>query len=325
MMKKLLATAVMLAGIAGAPLVVSAEEITLNAVTLTPKKAGIARGFKQFFDKVNEKFSGELKIRWRGGPEVVPSFKQAESVRLGAMDMTITSPSYYAGLVPPSSTMNLSFKSYDDIRKTGYYERMTEIHADKGLVFLGEVPATKVQFYIFLKDPIKGLEDLKGRRIRVFPTVLPMIEKLGATPLVLPIGEIYTAMERGAIDGFVRGKTGWPEQFKGVVHHVVTPGVYRAGFPVLVNDKSWSKLPEDLQKRVMAYVRDELSSEIDAGWDAHVAQGDEQMAKAGFNVIELTGEEKDRYFKLVLDAAWEKVGKDAGEEIAGELHKMLVE
>ncbi len=41
-----------------------------------------------FVEEVNTKFAGEVKINWRGGPEVMPPFKQAEGVRNKAMDMT---------------------------------------------------------------------------------------------------------------------------------------------------------------------------------------------------------------------------------------------
>lgn len=234
-MKQFLKSAVVAAGITMIGGAAIAEEYTMNAVTLSPRQADISRGFAMFIDEINEEFDGEFQINWRGGPEVMPPFGQAEAVRNGAMDMTFTSPSYYSGLVPASSTMNLSFKDYNEIRTTGYYERMTELHAERNLVFLGEVPATDLAFHLFLNTPIETLADIQGLRIRVFPTLLPLVNALGAEPLVLPMGEIYTAMERGAIDGFMRGTVGWAAQFEGVVTHVVYPGVYRAGFPILVN------------------------------------------------------------------------------------------
>ncbi|WP_112320957.1 TRAP transporter substrate-binding protein DctP [Oceanibium sediminis] len=301
-----------------------AEEITMNAVSLAPRQADIAKGFAMFVDEINAKFDGEFQINWRGGPEVMPPFGQAEAVRNGAMDMTVTSPSYYSGLVPTSTTMNLSFLRYDEIRPTGYYERMTELHAEQDLVFLGEVPATDLAFHMFLNKPVETLSDMEGLRIRTFPTLLPMLEALGAEPLVLPMGEIYTAMERGAIDGFMRGAVGWAEQFEGVVTHVVYPGVYRAGFPVLVNKAAWGELPEDLQQRIVTFVRDDLSSRIDEIWAADVAAGVEEMAAAGFTVVELSDEDAQKLRETAIDAAWAVIAEEAGAEVAAELRAMLV-
>lgn len=324
-MNKLLTSAALATSLLMAPLAVAAEEITMSAVSLVPKKAGIARGFHMFVDEINEKFKGEFQIDWRGGPEVMPPFKQAEGVRGGAVDIAFTSPSYYSGLVSTSPTMNLSFKDYNEIKASGYYDRMAEIHAERGLVLLGEVPATDVQFYIFLSDKIDSLDDLKGLRIRVFPSLLPMIESLGATPLVLPMGEIYTAMERGAIDGFVRGKVGWAEQFEGLVKYVVTPGVYRAGFPILVNADAWAEVPEDLQNRIRDFVQNDLAPRIDDSWGEFIALGDSQMEKAGFETIVLRGEDHDAYIQNAIASAWGAMAESAGMDAAAELEAMLVD
>jgi TRAP-type C4-dicarboxylate transport system substrate-binding protein len=325
-MKKLLSLSA--AAITGCMLLTSthimAAEVTLNALTFAPKKAGISRGFRMFIKDVNNKFAGEFKINWRGGPEIMKSFGHAGAVRKGAIDMTFTSPSYYQGLVSASPTMNFSFKNYNEIAATGYYEKMTELHAKRGLIFLGELPSSKGRFHIFLAKPIKTLADLKGRRIRVFPTLLPLIKAVGATPLVLPIGAIYTAMERGTIDGFVRGKTGWPKQFKGVVHYIVRPGVYRAGFPILINPKAWSKVNPVLQKRITQYVRNDLAPRIDKSWDDYHALGEKQMKAAGFKTIELNAADRKKFLKLAIDSAWGALAKKMDKKLAAELRGMLV-
>ncbi|KPN63615.1 TRAP-type C4-dicarboxylate transport system, substrate-binding protein [Aliiroseovarius crassostreae] len=310
---------------AALPFVAAADEIKLNAVSLAPKQASIAAGFHVFVDEVNREFADEIKINWRGGPEVMPPFKQAEAVRNGAIDMTFTSPSYYSGLIPSSSTLNMSFKTYDEIAATDYHERMTEIHAEKGLVYLGEVPATDLSFLIYLKEPVSSLEDLKGKRIRVFPTLVPLIEALGATPIVLPIGEIYTALERGTIDGFMQGPIDAEKQFEGVISAVVYPGVYRAAFPILVNEKSWNELPEDLQSRLITFVRDDLSPRIEQIWAEKVAASAIAMEAAGFQRIDLSEEETALYRKIAIDAAWSVIAENAGEELAAELRAMLVD
>lgn len=324
-MKHVLKSAAIAAGIVLAGGVAIAETYTMNAVTLAPRQADISRGFAMFIEEVNAEFEGEFKINWRGGPEVMPPFGQAEAVRNGAMDMTFTSPSYYSGLVPASSTMNLSFKTYDEIRPTGYYERMTELHAEQDLVFLGEVPATDLAFHIFLNTPVETIEDLDGLRIRVFPTLLPLVKSLGGEPLVLPMGEIYTAMERGTIDGFMRGTVGWAEQFEGVVTHVVYPGVYRAGFPILVNQDAWAELSEDLQQRITTFVRDDLAPRIDEIWATDVAEGVEEMEKAGFEVVQFSDEDAERLREIAIDSAWSEIAGSAGEEVAAELRSMLVD
>lgn len=304
---------------------VQAEEIQLNVVSFTPKTAVVSHGFKLFIDDINEKFDGELELKWRGGPEVMPPFRLADAVRNGSIDMALVSPSYYSGLVPSSTTSNLSLKSYEEIKATGYYDRMTKIHADRGLHYLGEIPASDVKFFIFLKEKVAGPEELKSKRIRVFPTILPFVKALGAEPLVLPMGEIYTAMERGVIDGFAQSNLGWVDQFTDVVNYYITPSFYRAGFNVLVNPEAWGELPPELQTRVQDYVRNDLAPRIDDSWDKIIATGYQQMADAGFKEIALTGDEGKKYLDLALDAAWGDYETKIEPDLYAELKHMLVD
>jgi len=320
-MKHLIASALVAMTTFAAP--AFADAVKIDAVTLAPRQAYISNPFKMFVEEVNAKFANEVEITWRGGPEVMPPFKQAEGVRNGAMDMTYTSPSYYQGLVPTSGTMNLSFKTYDEIAATNYHERMTELHAEKDLILLGEIPASQLDFLIYMKDKVSGLDDLKGKRIRVFPTLLPLVKALGAEPIVLPMGEIFTAMERGAIDGYMQGPVGQAQQFEGLVKTVIYPGVYRAGFPVLLNKDTWNKMSPDLQKRLTAFLRDDFAPRMDNIWTETIAENQKAMDAAGFNRLSLPDDEAARYEKIAMDAAWAVTAENAGAEIAAELRKML--
>ena len=300
-----------------------ADAVKIDAVTLAPKPVYINKPFKMFVDAVNKKFAGEIEINWRGGPEIMPPFKQAEGVRNGAVDMTYTSPSYYQGLVPTSGTMNLSYKTYAEIAATNYHERMTELHAEKDLIFLGEIPATQLNFVIYMGEEVSSLEDLKGKRIRVFPTLLPIVKALGAEPIVMAMGDIFTAMERGAIDGYMQGPLAQAKQFEGLVKTVIFPGVYRAGFPVLINKDTWAKMSPDLQQRLTTFLRWDFAYRVDYLWGQDIADNIELMKAAGFNILELPADEAARYEQMAMDAAWAVTAENAGEEVAAELRAML--
>jgi TRAP-type C4-dicarboxylate transport system substrate-binding protein len=237
--------------------------------------------------------------------------------------MTYTSPSYYQGLVPTSGTMNLSYKTYAEIAATNYHERMTELHAEKDLIFLGEIPATQLNFVIYMAKEVSGLEDLKGKRIRVFPTLLPIVKALGAEPIVMGMGDIFTAMERGAIDGYMQGPLAQAKQFEGLVKTVIFPGVYRAGFPVLINKDTWGKMSTDLQQRLTTFLRWDFAYRVDYLWSQDIADNIELMKGAGFNILELPADEAASYEQMAMDAAWAVTAENAGDEVAAELRGML--
>ena len=197
--------------------VANAAEVTLKLVTMLPLSTPIGRTFDGFMKRLNAEMKGEFQIDHRGGPEVIGQFKQPNAVRLGSVDMTLTSPSYANGILNVSGTANYSNKQYAEIKATGYHDYMTELHKAKGLVYIGELPVSQLRFHIFLKEPITKLEDFKGMKIRVFPAIRPAMAALGANPVVLPMPAIYTSMERGVVQGFVTGVSGVAEQYKGVV------------------------------------------------------------------------------------------------------------
>lgn len=185
-----------------------AAESTVKVVTMLAKKTPIGQSFDGFIARLNKKLEGEFRMDWRGGPEVVPQFKQPNAVRLGSVDATLTSPSYANGILNVSGAANYSNKSYEEIKATGYHDYMAELHAAKGLIYVGELPVSQLRFHFFLREPIAKLPDFKNVKIRVFPAIAPAVAALGASPLVLPMTEIYTAMERGIVKGFVTGVSG---------------------------------------------------------------------------------------------------------------------
>ena len=321
-MKNLLSSLAFAGGLLVAPLV-NAEEITLNAVSLTPKTHGLSQGVQTFVSEINEEFKGELQINWRGGPEVIQMFGQPDAVRNGAVDIAFTDPSFYYSLVPAAKTRFYTNSNYAQINESGYLDRLAELHSGSGLAFVGMVPASDVKFYFYLRDPIESVEELEGRRIRVFPTVQPVAEALGASPLVLPISEIYTAMERGAIDGFVFGPMGLGDQYEGLINQIVAPGFYQGGFNIIANEGVWNDLPEDLRERVVAFVRDDLGPRIDASWAEPIGASFETMEQAGYEVFELTGEEREKFLDAATEAGWQTVSPDIDAELVTELRQLL--
>lgn len=297
----------------GAP-VVEAAEVKLKMVSMLPKKTPIGQTFGGFVDRINKELKGEFQIDWRGGPEVVPQFKQPNAVRLGSVDMTLTSPSYANGILNVSGSANYSNKKYEDIKSTGYLDYMTKLHAAKGLIYVGELPVSQLRFHIFLKSPIQKLADFKGLKIRVFPAIAPAVKAIGASPLVLPMTEIYTAMERGIIDGFVTGASGVAKQFKGLTKAYVEPGFYRASFHVLANPKSWAKVPAATQAKVIDFVRNADPATYEASWNENLDASYKALKTDGVKAVRFSAEEEAKFKRTVLEAAWAAVRKKAPEE-----------
>ncbi len=291
-----------------------AAESTVKVVTMLAKKTPIGQSFDGFIARLNKKLEGELRMDWRGGPEVVPQFKQPNAVRLGSVDATLTSPSYANGILNVSGAANYSNKTYEEIKATGYHDYMAELHAAKGLIYVGEAPVSQLRFHFFLRDPIGSLADFKNLKIRVFPAIAPAVAALGGSPLTLPMTEIYTAMERGIVKGFATGVSGVARQYKGLLGAYVEPGFYRATFHFLVNPRAWNKIPAATRAKVVDFVRNVEPPTYEASWNERLKNGYADLGKTGVKTVRFSADEEKKFARLVLEAAWAAVRKKAPEE-----------
>lgn len=318
------ALAVTLGSVFVAQPVAQAAEVQLKIVSMLPKSTPIGQTFDGFIKRLNAKFKGEFQLDWRGGPEVVPQFKQPNAVRLGSIDGTLTSPSYVNGILNVSGAANYSNKDYKEIGATGYYEYMAELHKAKGLVYIGELPSSEQRFHIFLAKPIAKLSDLKNMKIRVFPAITAAIKGLGASPVVLPMPAIYTSMERGLVKGYVTGAAGVARQYHKVTGAYVEKGFYRAVFHFLVNPKSWAKVPAETQAKIIKFVRYEDPAAFEGSWKPILDASYKGLVDTKVQAVKLTPEENKTLAKIAYDAAWAAVKAKApveGAKLEGMLYK----
>ena len=96
----------------------------------------------------------------------------------------------------------------------------------------------------FCKKPITGLADLKGLKIRVAgPAQSDFLNALGAQPVAIAFGEVYTALERGTVDCAVTGTgTGNAQKWWEVTSHLYTLVASWGISGYMVNLAWWNKL-----------------------------------------------------------------------------------
>jgi TRAP-type transport system periplasmic protein len=106
---------------------------------------------------------------------------------------------------------------------------------------------------VISKSPIRHLADFKGKKIRVLasPFQTQALDRLGATPVAMTLGDVIPAMQQGAIDGAVGGIVVWtPMHFIDASKYVTETG-QPAVYAIVEISKSWyDSLPADLKKIV---------------------------------------------------------------------------
>ena len=111
----------------------------------------------------------------------------------------------------------------------------------------------KISAYcLFMTKPLSSLSDLKGRKVRSpDPAHLAMLKAIGATPIFMPMGECYTAIQRGAIDGvFVPLEGAHRFKFHEVAKYIYPCMPFWGSVPsaFIMNVKTWNKLDAETQK-----------------------------------------------------------------------------
>lgn len=108
------------------------------------------------------------------------------------------------------------------------------------------------------KRPIRKVGDLKGLRIRVPESkmLVTLFSSLGASPVVVPIGETYTSMQTGLIDGFDFEASGIVDQkfVETIKYGTLTNHGYTSNY-MLANDDWFKKLSSKNKEIVMDAAR----------------------------------------------------------------------
>ncbi len=104
--------------------------------------------------------------------------------------------------------------------------------------------------HFFTKEPISGIEDLKGMKLRVSndPIMNGMVEGLGASPTVVSFGELYSALQTGVVDGAEQPIANYQSNaFPEVAPYLILDGHTLGAIQVVITDEAWDKLTPEQQ------------------------------------------------------------------------------
>ncbi len=216
----------------------------------SPKAREFSKNFERFIEKVNNDGKGVIKINYIGGPRAMPPFEVGNAVRTRVVDIANVTGAFYTNLMPEADGFKLIGKPMSEQRKNGTWDYINQLHNQKlNSQYLAR-QFHNVPFHIYLNKKIDKL-DFTGLKIRVTPVYRDVVEALGGTPITTAPGEVYTALERGVVDGY-----GWPVTgifdlgWEKVTKFRMEPPFYSVEVNVLVNLDAWKGL-NDAQRKVL--------------------------------------------------------------------------
>ena len=108
--------------------------------------------------------------------------------------------------------------------------------------------------HFFFKNEVKGLDDLKGLKIRVSsdPVMTGMVTNLGASATSVPFTELYSALNTGVVDGAEQPTANYRSNaFQEVAPYLLLDGHTLGALQIVITDNAWNKLNEEQQGWVM--------------------------------------------------------------------------
>lgn len=277
-----------------------------------------------FKEVVEKETNGRLKIEIVGGAEVFPPTETAEAVKNGAIDGAYTSAAYYSGMIPEGHALSVTNMNNKEMIASGATDLLREIHANNNLYFLMSGDEVEYQPFTFvMTKPIEKLEDMKGKRLRAAPGLYSdVIKALGATPVTMPMSDLFSALEQGLVDGYCTvAVSGGKEGYFKYAKNMVRPGWYRGATDIIINLDSWNKLPKDLQDELNG-LTEKINAEWSAFFKAELDKNLQFLKEAAGQENQLPPAEAEKLANLVDDIGWKYV-KQQAPQYADKLEKAL--
>jgi TRAP-type C4-dicarboxylate transport system substrate-binding protein len=301
----------------------SPKPITIKSACFLPINHVISSFVPVIVEKINAACKGQVDWKILGGPEVVPGLDQFEAVKRGTLGAAFVVAGDYAGHVPEAYSAALSRLEPWEERKSNFYESFKAVHLKQNVYYIGRWH--KMGFYIWTNKPVEKMADLKGRKIRGGGTLYdPWFEKLGITGVQIPYPDVYTALQRGVVDGFAwpmfgASDAGWLEVTKNCIDHEVfssSDGV------IIVNKKLWDKIPKKVQGTIEKIIAD-AEHDMVTHYEKAYEQEKQKALKAGVKFVKLPADEAKKYVDYAYEGGWSFVKKNVSPEQYNRLQKVL--
>jgi len=213
------------------------------------------KAVEKFAQIVKDKTGGEIEVQLFPAAQLGSERDMVEGLQLGSLEMTLTSTGPLGNFVPQVKLFNLPFLFKD--RKSCYAVLDGKTGTDIANLFQ-KVGIRSLGWYengfrniTNSKRPIEKPADLKGLKIRVMEddVFILTMKALGASPLPMAFGELYTALEQKTVDAQENPLAViYSSRFFEVQKYLAMTGHFYSPAMLLISQQAWKKLTPQQQK-----------------------------------------------------------------------------
>jgi tripartite ATP-independent transporter DctP family solute receptor len=290
------------------------------AASLCAPMAGTPALAQATFPDMELKF-GHIKVNVFPNSTIGDARALVESMQIGVVDIALVPTTNAASFYPPLDIFYLPFM----FRNAEHAYKVSDGPVGQELYdgMLKKVGIRTLAMYesgfrtITTKStPVRKPDDMKGIKFRVVnnPLNVSTFKALGANPTPMPLSEVFTGLQQGTVDGQdnpVGNVVAFG--FDKVQSYITLSHHQWAGIMFLIGDKTWAKLPPNVQelfKKTAVETQDWERKEVNRK-DADFLAA---MKANGMTVIELTDVETAMFQEKMKDV-WEKYQSKIGEKL----------
>jgi TRAP-type transport system periplasmic protein len=254
-----------------------------------------------FTTKLEEQTEGRIKTEIYSSSALGDPASQYDMAVTGTADISLSVHGYTPGRFPLVSVMELPFISENATSgsKTLWtlyneFEALHKEHSDSTPLWLFTAEPAQI---LTAKKPIERLEDMRGLTIRSpSPMGNKIIEALGATPVSMPMSEVYDALQKGVVDGAL-GPLSTAIDFNliEVTNYITIGNFSMSPFFTTMNSDTWNSFSEQDQSVLEDLAGLEMATNAGQAFDARGEEAVAAAEKKGVKFIELTGGELNKW------------------------------
>ncbi|MBP1707107.1 MAG: family 7 extracellular solute-binding protein [Chloroflexi bacterium] len=262
--------------------------------------------FLRLKSKLEADSGGKLTLRIFPSSALVPAMEAYDGLTKGltdigagsryeqrGVDFTMNMLIFTVGCPTPQFASQISYDLYKQ-----FPEYRKEWDSAKILYWIGTGPFR----IITASKSVASMEDLKGLQIRSGPSggMPELLKALGASPVSMPAGEVYTSMQKKTVEGCAfpfealkSWRIGEVAKFVTNIELWSTPHNF-----VAMNLNSYNKLPPDLQK-VIDGAMDWGRKDMNQVYFDQEQEGLGFAASLGVKLVDFTAEEKAKWYAAI--------------------------
>ena len=298
--------------------------MVLKAGISSPPTEDEARAVTLFGNEVQRRTKGRVQFKFFYSASLIKKPQLVEGVARGIADISIGPISFVTGKIPAAGI----FEVYGSYKLDSFKEMerainpiLIELFEKHGIHHLGAFnpgPGLFVHKTKFLKGP----DDWKGQKMRLGGRWQSSLgKKWGGSPVFMPPPDLYLALQRGVIEGFMLPwHLTWAFKLNEVTPYVTDTGLNCNLGIVTMNLKKWKALTQKDQE-----IFNKTADEVMTWANLEMASGEmkerQDIISKGGKVYDLTSEEKRIYTKSTYEM-WPEVRK-AGGPIGNKLADIL--